>query len=297
MAQLLQSQSFISRTAWTEPRLLLQQTHTCTKSWKVIHGKNRASGGTSSFNGCVVRCCTSSSSSSASLSSAKAGVKLAGNYADGDNYNNGRWKDTEEQPLYLASEYGWKVRRLEEDQDEIRKVAQIQAEAFHQPMTFFDDLFFQFFEAEVLAGLIYKLRNSPPSRYACLVAESPTDANAESQRKLVGVVDVTALRDKGVLQHLHGAEEYLYVSGLAVSKSFRRRKIGSCLLKACEMLSVLWGFKYLVLRAYEDDFGARTLYANAGYRVVSGDPPWLTSWIGRRRRVLMIKHCNFLDLI
>lgn len=129
------------------------------------------------------------------------------------------------------------------------------------------------------------------------MAESPSDANSESKTKLVGVVDVTALRDEAVLQHLQGADEYLYVSGLAVSKRFRRRKIGSCLLKSCEMLSVLWGFKYLVLRAYEDDLGARTLYANAGYRVVSRDPPWLTSWIGRRRRVLMIKQSNFLNLI
>ncbi|XWS49468.1 hypothetical protein CRYUN_Cryun12cG0006100 [Craigia yunnanensis] len=267
MDNLLRSQSFISRSAWTEPRLQQQQTHTCIKlsdyhhhhhgSCKIIYGKKRAS----------------------------------------DQDNNGRWKDIEDQPLYLASEYGWKVRRLEEDQDELRNVAQIQAEAFHQPLAFFDDLFFQFFKAEVLAGLIYKLKNSPPSRYACLVAESPTDANSKSQRKLVGVVDVTALRDEAVLQQLHGAEEYLYVSGLAVSKSFRRRKIGSCLLKACEVLSILWGFNYLVLRAYEDDLGARTLYANAGYRVVSGDPPWMTSWIGRRRRVLMIKQCNFLNLI
>ncbi|XP_007040791.2 PREDICTED: uncharacterized protein LOC18606872 [Theobroma cacao] len=297
MAHLLQSQSFISRSSvWTEPRQ--QHRHACVKlgdqhrhgSWK-IDGKRRARG--TFFNGRVVQCCTTSSSSLAS-SSAKAAVKLIDGNAEEN--GNGRWGDGKDQPLYLASEYGWKVRRLEEDQDEIRKVAQIQAEAFHQPMAFFDDFFFQFFQAEVLAALIYKLRNSPPSRYACLVAESSTDAS-ESQRKLVGVVDVTAMRDESVLQHLYGAEEYLYVSGLAVSKCFRRRKIASCLLKACDVLSVLWGFKFLVLRAYEDDFGARKLYSNAGYRVVSGDPPWMSYWIGRRRRVVLIKQCNFLNLI
>ncbi|EOY25293.1 Acyl-CoA N-acyltransferases superfamily protein, putative isoform 2 [Theobroma cacao] len=241
MAHLLQSQSFISRSSvWTEPRQ--QHRHACVKlgdqhrhgSWK-IDGKRRARG--TFFNGRVVQCCTTSSSSLAS-SSAKAAVKLIdGNAEENDN---GRWGDGKDQPLYLASEYGWKVRRLEEDQDEIRKVAQIQAEAFHQPMAFFDDFFFQFFQAEVLAALIYKLRNSPPSR---------------------------------------------------------RRKIASCLLKACDVLSVLWGFKFLVLRAYEDDFGARKLYSNAGYRVVSGDPPWMSYWIGRRRRVVLIKQCNFLNLI
>lgn len=41
------------------------------------------------------------------------------------------------------------------------------------------------------------------------------------QDQLVGVVDVTVLRDNDVLQHLEGAEEYLYVSGIAVSNDFR----------------------------------------------------------------------------
>ncbi|XVF52257.1 hypothetical protein PTKIN_Ptkin05aG0004600 [Pterospermum kingtungense] len=238
MAHLLQSQSFISRRAWTEPRLQHQhhhQAHTCIKlsdphhhgsSRRKIYGKKRASTGGTSFNGYVMQCCTSSSSSSAPpptalIPSAKEGMNLTGNYADED--GNGRWElDTdEEQPLYLASEYGWRVRRLEDNQVEIRKVAQIQAEAFHEPMALFDDFFFEFFKAEVLAGLIYKLRNSPSDRYACLVAESPTDAKSKTKQKLVGVVDVTALRDGAVLQHLDGADEYLYVSGLAVSKSFR----------------------------------------------------------------------------
>lgn len=119
-------------------------------------------------------------------------------------------------------------------------------------------------------------------------------AEPAAERKLVGIVDVTALRDKDVLQHLEGADEYLYISGIAVSKSFRRRKIGSALLKACDVLCHLWGFECLALRAYEDDMGARKLYTNAGYKVVSSDPQWVT-WIGRKRRVLMIKRSDMLD--
>lgn len=72
----------------------------------------------------------------------------------------------------------------------------------------------------------------------------------------------------------------------------RRKKVASVMLKACEMLANIWGYKYLVLRAYEDDLGARKLYTSAGYMMVSGDPVWTTSWIGRRRRILMIKECN-----
>lgn len=107
-------------------------------------------------------------------------------------------------------------------------------------------------------------------------------------QQLVGVVDVTVLRDNDVLRHLQGADEYLYVSGIAVAHNFRRQKVATVLLKACEVISVLWGYEYLVLRAYEDDRGARALYTNAGYQLVSGDPSWVTLF-GRKRRVLMIK--------
>ncbi|XP_043703308.1 uncharacterized protein LOC122653520 isoform X2 [Telopea speciosissima] len=204
---------------------------------------------------------------------------------------------SKEQFGYLVSEFGWKVRRLVEEEDEMRRVTQVQAEAFHVPVVLFNDLFFEFFKAEVFSGLVYKLRNSPPDRYACLVAV-PADAlntKLESPQGLVGVADVTVLRDEVVLRHLEGAGEYLYVSGIAVSKDFRRRKVASVLLKACDMLSLLWGFDYLSLWAYEDDFAAQKLYTNAGYRVVSGDSPWITSWIGRKRRVLMIKRSTSGD--
>uniref|UniRef100_B9I5G5 N-acetyltransferase domain-containing protein n=1 Tax=Populus trichocarpa TaxID=3694 RepID=B9I5G5_POPTR len=58
--------------------------------------------------------------------------------------------------------------------------------------------------------------------------------------------------------------------------------------------SPIHGFEYLALRAYEDDVDARKLYTNEGYRVVSSDPQWLT-WIGRKRRVLMIKQSDLLN--
>ncbi|KAF6167038.1 hypothetical protein GIB67_041293 [Kingdonia uniflora] len=194
----------------------------------------------------------------------------------------------------LVTEFGWRVRRLVEEEDEMRNVAQVQAEAFHIPVVFFNNLFLEFFKAEVLAALLYKIRNSPPNRYACLVAE-PThssDSDPLVHQRLVGVVDITVSTDKDVLDHLEGAEEYLYVSGIAVLNKFRRQKVATVLLKACDLLSLLWGFDYLALRAYEDDSAARKLYTNAGYRVVSGDPVWMTTWIGKKRRILMIKQSS-----
>ncbi|CAM8982030.1 unnamed protein product [Rhodiola kirilowii] len=201
-------------------------------------------------------------------------------------------EEEEEGVEVLACGNGWRVRRMAEDQTEMIMVAQVQAEAFHEPVFFMDDMFFHFFQAEVLAALLYRLRNSSPDRYACLIAE-PEASKSGLQGEIVGVVDLTVSRDDDVLQHVQG-EEYLYVSGIAVSNKFRRQKVATTLLEACEVVSTLWGFKFLALRAYECDLVARTLYANAGYRVVSGDPHWKTTWIGRKRRVLMIKQSSDL---
>lgn len=121
-----------------------------------------------------------------------------------------------------------------------------------------------------------------------MVAESVEGSNLLSLPELVGVVDVTVQRDADVLRHLEGTREYLYVSGIAVLNKFRRQKIATVMLEACDVLSCRWGFNHLALRAYEEDSAAQKLYLKAGYRVVSVDPDWMTL-IGRKRRVLMIK--------
>ncbi|ESQ27998.1 hypothetical protein EUTSA_v10019029mg [Eutrema salsugineum] len=191
---------------------------------------------------------------------------------------------------YLVSQHGWGVRRLRrDDEDELRRVALVQAEAFHIPLALFNDFFFMFFQAEVLSALLYKLKNSSPDRYACLVAEQTNEAEKSSSSSVVGVVDITVQTENSVLRHFPGDEEYLYVSGLAVSKAQRRKKMASTLLKACDVICYLWGVKLLALRAYEDDAAARNLYSNAGYSVIESDPPWTSTWIGRKRRVLMTK--------
>ncbi|KFK22754.1 hypothetical protein AALP_AAs39978U000200 [Arabis alpina] len=204
---------------------------------------------------------------------------------------------------YVVSQHGWGVRRLNrDDEDEIRRVSLVQAEAFHIPLALFNDFFFVFFQAEVLSALLYKLKNSTPDRYACLVAEQANETETFSSSNVVGVVDVTAQTENSVLRHFPGVDEYLYVSGLdvsglavsglAVSEAQRRKKMASTLLKGCDVLCYLWGFKLLALRAYEDDAAARKLYSNAGYNVIATDPLWTSTWIGRKRRVLMTKRIS-----
>ncbi|XP_008461923.2 uncharacterized protein LOC103500412 isoform X2 [Cucumis melo] len=190
---------------------------------------------------------------------------------------------------YLAREFGWKVRKLIEEEDDLRAVARIQAEAFHEPVLLFNHFFFQIFQAEVLSALIYRLKNYPTERYACLVAE-PESEIGEEEYNFVGVVDVTVAGDLKVKRLLPpGVKEYLFVTGIAVAQNARRRKVATTLLKGCDMLGKVWGFKFLALSAYEDDYGARNLYSKAGYQVYYVDPLWKSTWIGRKRCVTMIK--------
>lgn len=44
----------------------------------------------------------------------------------------------------------------------------------------------------------------------------------DSPKELVGIIDVTVMSDQDVLEHLPAeAQEYLYISGIAVSNAFR----------------------------------------------------------------------------
>ncbi|XP_060199943.1 GCN5-related N-acetyltransferase 10, chloroplastic-like isoform X2 [Lycium barbarum] len=82
-------------------------------------------------------------------------------------------------------------------------------------------------------------------RYACLVAEASSDTS-EVEQNLVGVIDATVYRDNDVLQYLPGAAEYIYISEIVVLNKFRRQKVATALLKACDVLARFWGFLWIV---------------------------------------------------
>ena len=84
----------------------------------------------------LLQCCSASSSTSISLTTDEKG----GRKKEAETVN------SEKQIEYLVCDYGWKVSRLVEKADEIRKAVKVQAEAFHVPVALFNDLFFQFFQ-------------------------------------------------------------------------------------------------------------------------------------------------------
>lgn len=192
---------------------------------------------------------------------------------------------------FLFSSHGWGAVRVDHDDlDMLQQFSQVQAEAFHAPVAFFNDFFFAIFKAEVLSSLLYKIRHATPNRFACLVAVP--DSSEGAGRKVVGVVDAAAMADQHVLRCLPGADEYLYISGMAVNANYRRQKVATVLLQACDLTALEWGFEFLVLQAYEDDKAARCLYARAGYTIISIDPLWLSKWLGKRRRVILAKKAS-----
>lgn len=69
------------------------------------------------------------------LPATEAGVRAAGVAREED-----------EDDEYLAREAGWGVRRMARVGEEMRRVAQVQAEAFHVPVALFNDFFFDFFK-------------------------------------------------------------------------------------------------------------------------------------------------------
>lgn len=92
------------------------------RSWRIEQEKTRTIKGE---RGLPLQCCSSSSTKDQRVLS-QAGKP--------------------EQFGCLVNEYGWKVRRLVEEGREMRKVAEVQAQAFHVPVPIFNDLFFEYFQ-------------------------------------------------------------------------------------------------------------------------------------------------------
>jgi hypothetical protein len=59
-----------------------------------------------------------------------------------------------EEDEYLAREAGWGVRRMARVGEEMRRVAQVQTEAFHVPVALFNDFFFDFFKVSTCLSLL-----------------------------------------------------------------------------------------------------------------------------------------------
>lgn len=140
MARFLSSYPSASRKIYTDPSSGYKLVKRVPSS-NLINGKGYFEHIERERNS-LVQCCTSSTSSAEE-------VGLVGN-GRANSAINGKGDELG----YLVNEYGWKVKRLTLKGDEMKKAAQVQAEAFHEPAPFFDDFFFHFFQVLFLFNLI-----------------------------------------------------------------------------------------------------------------------------------------------
>lgn len=83
--------------------------------------------------------------------------------------------------------------------------------------------------------------------------------------------------------------QHIYLANLAVHPDYRRQGIAQQLIKACETITLDWGFHDLYLHVMEDNKEARHLYHKAGFRLFRAENTSLT-WLGLSpRRLLMHK--------
>ncbi|MCS7030439.1 MAG: GNAT family N-acetyltransferase [Gloeomargarita sp. SKYG116] len=97
---------------------------------------------------------------------------------------------------------------------------------------------------------------------------------------LVGAVELSQR------QWLH--VQYIYLANLAVAPAYRRQGIGRELLQVAEQAVQAWPQEHLYLHVMEDNWAARRLYEQLGYRVQRWEWTWRT-WLGGPRRLLLAK--------
>jgi len=166
----------------------------------------------------------------------------------------------------------WRVRQVYGDGkvllDQLREVAELLAEGFNKSGSTSRDL---------LNGLVQKVRWSG-GNFLCLVADDGEDGSA-----LVGACDLTLLPAGGPKRSREGLvadvptelnlpedTHFLYLTGMVVPATYRRRGIGQALLHRCEAMAgkIEPAPACVALHVDKNNTGARKLYAGAGFTYV-----------------------------
>lgn len=129
-----------------------------------------------------------------------------------------------------------------------------------------------------------RMQNNFPygdSKHSMLVAVSNADNGT-----LVGFVDIDA-RDPKTKLPMNPPRPYL--SDLAVDIYWRRKRIASALIVACEMIVESWGEDYLHLRVESVNEPALNMYARLGYSFVEHH------WFGKKDTTMLLRRCLSKD--
>jgi ribosomal protein S18 acetylase RimI-like enzyme len=133
--------------------------------------------------------------------------------------------------------------------------------------------------------------NSKSPRQVCLIAVPATRSIAStlSPQPLVGTVEVA--QRQGLFWQFRQTR-YLYVSNLAVQADYRRQGVARQLLRACDRVAIEWEIPDLYLHVLENNYGARQLYAQAGYRLEKTDVGLSSLLLGQPRQLFLHKRLS-----
>jgi ribosomal protein S18 acetylase RimI-like enzyme len=164
---------------------------------------------------------------------------------------------------------------------DLTNITEIITESFHSPNGIWGWAF-PLLRLGIYEDLRHRLASSAP-HHVCLVA---VDTTATTDN-LVGTVELGMRFGDSWTQV---AKSFPYLSNLAIHPKYRRMGAASELLKACEKVALLWGFRDLYLHVLENNHQARQLYFKAGYQVHQVESYWNTFFLGRSRQIFLHKY-------
>ncbi len=171
-------------------------------------------------------------------------------------------------------------------QSDLFEVSGILAESFPMSPEFLQWLI-PLMRVGIQEDLRSRLRSASP-HYACFVVVD-RERSQQSEDYLVGTVEV-ALRNENPWSPK--ANQYAYLSNLAVRSDYRRQGIAQKMLMKCDAVVVRWGFQALYLHVLETNHQARQLYWKAGYRLQEAQSGLTTLLFGQPRRLFLKKKIN-----
>jgi ribosomal protein S18 acetylase RimI-like enzyme len=129
--------------------------------------------------------------------------------------------------------------------------------------------------------------NSPS--YVCLVATHPANKSQVIASLEICMRYIPARSPQAYWLN-HDKQEYPYIFNLAVHPQWRRRGVAKQLLLAAETTARQWGVTHIYMHVLENNYAARSLYENLGYRLHSQNGFMLHRLFGRPRRFLLNKN-------
>ena len=169
--------------------------------------------------------------------------------------------------------------------EDLYSIAEILADSFHSRTGIMQWLY-PVLRLGIYEDLRTRLRSKSPNQIG-LVAVIPTLRDATGNEFVAGTIEMGVRSSFG-----RRSSQSLYISNLAVSKTFRRQGVADKLLQACEIKALQWGFKEIDLHVLDNNYPARQLYQKNGYKLQENEHDWMSQFLNQPQKLLLSKDLN-----